>query len=126
MGTKSICKYSTGPQKTMESRLCERRTNSSLFPQEITSAAQQPVFFTRSAQLTHLAAEISFSMNGDNKMETEMVQFLMSNPQNLLSVVLCDPVDERALMVLPSCRQLDARRVSDSLTERSMYLMYAE
>ena len=38
------------------------------------------------------AVEISFSINGHNKMETHMVEFLMYNPQNLLSVVLCDPV----------------------------------
>ena len=31
-------------------------------------------------------------MNGDNKMESEMVELHMQNPQNLLTMVLCDPV----------------------------------
>ena len=31
-------------------------------------------------------------MNGDNKMESDMVELHMQNPQNLLTMVLCDPV----------------------------------
>ena len=45
----------TGSHKTTVSWLCERRIKSSSFLHEITSAAQQPVFFTRSAQPIHLS-----------------------------------------------------------------------
>ena len=53
-------------------------------------------------------------MNGDNKMETEMVEIFLKNPQNLLSVALRDPVfslfqlhnvlGENCTLPLPSAR----------------------
>ena len=45
------------------------------------------------------AVYISFSKNGDNKMESEMLELHMQNPQNLLTGFLYDPVQFQSLPI---------------------------
>ena len=85
----------TRSHKTTESRLCERSTNSSFFVEEITSAAQQPQFFTISAQLTHLTKVCCsdlFTMIATNKIYLGGVEHFAWLSHNLPTMVLCDPV----------------------------------